>query len=264
MLTDFGLELRMIRLACGERILDMAEKLGETPAFISKLERGVLVLPGGFGEKVIKAYQLNKRRADQVRLAFKRTRAKEKQLTAPEDKSNWYFWGADEPYDKINENGPFATINDAITDAKSKIRCRETVFIFKACWLRSDLNYHIFGFSRCEINSNGQAEEDDIFDKIEKRINAMSDSEREAMRKSIEKAEEDDFFSKIENTNKHEEPVAFCDNSFFEGIEAAEKRIQQVGKTPTLIEQIPDAAWKDWDRRNEDALVIDSSLDEDE
>ena len=262
MLTDFGLELRMIRLASGERILDMAEKLGETPAFISKLERGVLVLPGGFGEKVIKAYQLNKRRADQVRLAFKRTRAKEKQLTAPEDKSNWYFWGADEPYDKINENGPFATINDAITDAKSKIRCRETVFIFKACWLRSDLNYHIFGFSRCEINSNEQAEEDDIFDKIEKRINDMSESEREAMRKSINVREE--MRQKTENANKHKEPVAFCDNSFFDGIEAATKRITKVGKTKTLIEQIPDAAWKDWDRRNEDALVIDSSFDEDE
>jgi len=262
MLTDFGLELRMIRLASGERILDMAEKLGETPAFISKLERGVLVLPGGFSEKVIKAYQLNKRRADQVRLAFKRTRAKEKQLTAPEDKSNWYFWGADEPYDKINENGPFATINDAITDAKSKIRCRETVFIFKACWLRSDLNYHIFGFSRCEINSDAQAEEDDIFDKIEKRINSMSDSERETMRKSINMQE---TMGRIfENTNKQEEPVAFCDNSFFEGIEAAEKRIQQVGKTPTLIEQIPDAAWKDWDRRDEDALVIDNTDEDDE
>ena len=255
MLTDFGLELQMIRLACGDRILDMAEKLGETPAFISKLERGAIVLPGGFDEKVIAAYQLNRRRADQVRLAFKRTRAKEKQLTAPEDKSNWYFWGADEPYDKINENGPFETMNDAITDAKSKIRCRETVFIFKACWLRSDLNYHIFGFSRCEINSNEQAEEDDIFDKIEKRINDMSESEREAMRKSI---------NLQENTNKHEEPVAFCDNSFFEGFEAAEKRITKVGKTPTLIEQIPDAAWKDWDRRNEDALVIDNTDEDDE
>lgn len=262
MLTDFGLELRMIRLACGDRILNMAEKLGETPAFISKLERGELVLPGGFDEKVITAYQLNKRRADQVRLAFKRTRAKEKQLIAPEDKSNWYFWGVDEPYDKINENGPFATINDAITDAKSKIRCRETVFIFKACWLRSDLNYHIFGFSRCEINSAEQSEDDDIFCKIEKRINSMSDSEREAMRKSINMQEK--MGRIFENTNKHEEPVAFCDNSFFEGIEAAEKRIQQVGKTPTLIEQIPDAAWKDWNRRNEDALVVDNTDEDDE
>lgn len=66
------------------------------------------------------------------------------------------------------------------------------------------------------------------------------------------------------NATKHEEPVAFCDNSFFAGIEAAEKRIQQVGKTPTLIEQIPDAAWKDWDQRNEDALVIDNTDEDDE
>lgn len=262
MLTEFGMQLRMIRLACGDRILDMAEKLGETPAFISRLERGELVLPGGFDEEVIKAYQLNKRRADQVRLAFKRTRVKEKQLTAPKDRSYWYFWGAEEPYDKINENGPFETMNDAITDAKSKIRYRETVFIFKSCWLQSDLNYHIFGYSSCEINSAEQSEDDDIFCKIEKRINSMSDSEREAMRKSINMQEK--MGQKIENTNKQEEPVAFCDNSFFEGIEAATKRIKQVGITPTLIEQIPDAAWKDWDRRNEDALVIDSALDEDE
>lgn len=262
MLTDFGMELRMIRLACGERILDMAEKLGETPAFISKLERGAIVLPGGFDEKVIAAYQLNRRRADQVRLAFKRTRAKEKLLKAPEDKSNWYFWGADEPYDKINENGPFATINDAIIDAESKIRYRETVFIFKACWLQSGLNYHIFCYSICEINSDAQAEEDDIFDKIEKRINDMSESEREAMQKSINLQKK--MGQIFENATKHEEPVAFCDNSFFEGLEAAEKRITKVGKTPTLIEQIPDDAWKDWDQRNEDALVIDSALDEDE
>ena len=262
MLTEFGQELRMIRLACGDRILDMAEKLGETPAFISKLERGAIVLPGGFDEEVIKAYQFNKRRADQVRLAFKRTRVKEKQLTTPDDRSYWYFWGAEEPYDKINENGPFATINDAITDAESKIRCRETVFIFKACWLQSELNYDIFCYSICEINSDAQAEEDDIFDKIEKRINDMSESEREAMQKSINMQEK--MGQIFENATKHEEPVAFCDNSFFEGIEAATKRIKQVGKTKTLIEQIPDAAWKDWDRRNEDALVIDSSFDDDE
>ena len=262
MLTEFGMQLRMIRLACGDRILDMAEKLGETPAFISKLERGAIVLPGGFDEKVIAAYHLNRLRADQVRLAFKRTFAKERQLTTPDDHSYWYFWGADEPYDKINENGPFETMNDAITDAESKIRCRETVFIFKACWLRSDLNYHIFGFSRCEINSAEQSEEDDIFSKIEKRINAMSESEREAMRKSINLQEK--MGQIFENATKHEEPVAFCDNSFFEGLEAAEKRIQQVGKTPTLIEQIPDDAWKDWDRRNEDALVIDNTDEDDE
>ena len=64
-------------------------------------------------------------------------------------------------------------------------RRRETVFIFKACWLVSDLNYHIFGYSSCEINSDAQAEEDDIFDTIEKRINDMSESEWEAMRKQL-------------------------------------------------------------------------------
>lgn len=149
-----------------------------------------------------------------------------------------------------------------MTDAESKIRCRETVFIFKACWLQSELNYDIFCYSICEINSAEKAEEDDIFSKIEKRINAMSESEREAMRKSINLQKK--MGQIFENATKHEEPVAFCDNSFLGGLEAAEKRITKVGKTPTLIEQIPDDAWTDWDQRNEDALVIDSSFDDDE
>lgn len=63
---------------------------------------------------------------------------------------------------------------------------------------------------------------------------------------------------------KHEKPVAFCDNSFFEGIEAAEKRITKVGETKTLIEEMSDDVLDNWDRRNEDALVIDSSFAEDE
>lgn len=63
---------------------------------------------------------------------------------------------------------------------------------------------------------------------------------------------------------ENKEPVAFCDNSFFEGIEAAEKRIKQVGKTKTLIEEMSDEVLDNWDRRNEDALVVDSALDEDE
>ena len=63
---------------------------------------------------------------------------------------------------------------------------------------------------------------------------------------------------------ENKKTVAFCDNSFFEGIEAAEKRIKQVRKTKTLIEQMPDDAWNDWDRRDEDALVFDSSFNDDE
>jgi len=61
---------------------------------------------------------------------------------------------------------------------------------------------------------------------------------------------------------ENKEPVAFCDNGFFEGIEAAEKRIKQVGKTKTLIEEMSDDVLDNWDRRNEDALVIDSSFDD--
>lgn len=61
---------------------------------------------------------------------------------------------------------------------------------------------------------------------------------------------------------ENKKTVAFCDNSFFEGIEAARKRIKQVGKTKTLIEEMSDELLNNWDRRNEDALVIDSLFDD--
>jgi len=115
MLTEFGMQLRMIRLACGERILDMAEKLGETPAFISKLERGAIPLPEGFDEKIINSYRLSQHQANQVSQAFKRTQAKEKQQTTASDNKSlagnigwfWVFAGVTR---KLFENGPFKNI----------------------------------------------------------------------------------------------------------------------------------------------------------
>lgn len=77
MLTEFGQELRMIRLACGDRILDMAEKLGVSPAYISRLERGTTPLPDGIVDKLIAAYWLSPHRANQVWKALDRTKAQD-------------------------------------------------------------------------------------------------------------------------------------------------------------------------------------------
>lgn len=77
MLTEFGMQLRMIRLACGDRILDMAEKLGVSPAYISRLERGTTPLPDGIVDKLIAAYWLSPHRANQVWKALDRTKAQD-------------------------------------------------------------------------------------------------------------------------------------------------------------------------------------------
>lgn len=77
MLTEFGQELRMIRLACGDRIFDMAEKLGVSPAYISRLERGTTPLPDGIVDKLIAAYWLSPHRANQVWKALDRTKAQD-------------------------------------------------------------------------------------------------------------------------------------------------------------------------------------------
>ena len=45
MLTEFGMQLRSIRLAYGDHILNMAEKLGVSTAYISRLDRGTTPLP---------------------------------------------------------------------------------------------------------------------------------------------------------------------------------------------------------------------------
>lgn len=74
----------------------------------------------------------------------------------PDNNSDWYFWCSEEPWDKVNENGLFATMKEAIVDAENKIRNKADVLIFKTCWLGSGQDYHIVAVACCKINSNKQ------------------------------------------------------------------------------------------------------------
>jgi len=58
MLTEFGKVLKNIRKDRGERILDMADKLSVTPAFVSNIEHGRKEPPSGFDAKLFSAYSL--------------------------------------------------------------------------------------------------------------------------------------------------------------------------------------------------------------
>ncbi|CAK00997.1 helix-turn-helix domain-containing protein [Bartonella tribocorum] len=59
MLTPFGKTLRKIRIDHAERLLDMAEKLGISVAFLSSVEIGKKSVPVGMEEKVIELYDLD-------------------------------------------------------------------------------------------------------------------------------------------------------------------------------------------------------------
>lgn len=60
MLTEFGRNItRKFRSKNGERLSDMAQKLGITSSFLSNVEHGRRCPPDGFDKKIIKAYALN-------------------------------------------------------------------------------------------------------------------------------------------------------------------------------------------------------------
>lgn len=58
MITPIGKVLRKLRIDDDERLLEMAERLGKSPSFISAIERGTKAPPAGFEEAVIEAYSL--------------------------------------------------------------------------------------------------------------------------------------------------------------------------------------------------------------
>ena len=75
--TEIGKELRRLRIDEDERLLDMAEKLEKSSAFLSAVETGKKTPPVGFEELVIRAYRLAddaaakmRRAADLSRKAF--------------------------------------------------------------------------------------------------------------------------------------------------------------------------------------------------
>lgn len=67
MLTSFGKILRKIRVDHFERLLDMADKLGISVAFLSSVEIGKKSVPIGMEDKIIELYGLDQEKASLLR-----------------------------------------------------------------------------------------------------------------------------------------------------------------------------------------------------
>jgi HTH-type transcriptional regulator, competence development regulator len=72
--TELGKELRRLRIDGDERLLDMAERLEMSSAFVSAVETGKKNPPTNFEELVIRAYRLVGDAAHRVRQAADRSR----------------------------------------------------------------------------------------------------------------------------------------------------------------------------------------------
>lgn len=71
MLTQFGKELRHIRLDRDEKLKDMAEKLGVTVAYLSAVENGKRNIPGNWIETIADVYSLDEKDVKKLeRLAY--------------------------------------------------------------------------------------------------------------------------------------------------------------------------------------------------
>ncbi|EJF85537.1 hypothetical protein MCY_01098 [Bartonella rattimassiliensis 15908] len=67
MLTSFGKILRKIRLDRFERLLDMADKVGISVAFLSSVEIDKKSIPVGMEDKIIELYDLDRNMASLLR-----------------------------------------------------------------------------------------------------------------------------------------------------------------------------------------------------
>lgn len=68
-ITDFGVELRKLRLDHRERQLDMAQRLGVTSALLSAIEAGNRNVTEGMLERIISVYRLSPKQGKQLRSA---------------------------------------------------------------------------------------------------------------------------------------------------------------------------------------------------
>lgn len=59
MVTSFGKFLRNLRMDAGELLLNMAEKLDVSPAFLSGVENGKRKIPGAWLSKISALYKLS-------------------------------------------------------------------------------------------------------------------------------------------------------------------------------------------------------------
>jgi len=69
MTSVIGKQLKKIRVDHDERLLDMANRLGKSSAFVSAIEVGKKTPPQGFEEKIIRAYDLDEGTANDLRRA---------------------------------------------------------------------------------------------------------------------------------------------------------------------------------------------------
>lgn len=70
LLTKLGRFLRKIRIDRGELMLDMAESLGVTPAFLSAVENGKRKPPKEWEERIIELYGIKEENAAEFHEAF--------------------------------------------------------------------------------------------------------------------------------------------------------------------------------------------------
>lgn len=69
MVTELGKQLRSIRAQRGEYLMDMAKKVGLSPAMLSSVENGNRNVPKGFIERVGAIYQLTSAQIEELHRA---------------------------------------------------------------------------------------------------------------------------------------------------------------------------------------------------
>lgn len=67
MITEFGKELRILRIEKDENINAMAKKLGISIAYLSAIESGKRSIPSDLVDKIIEKYHLDKERREVLR-----------------------------------------------------------------------------------------------------------------------------------------------------------------------------------------------------
>ena len=74
MVTAFGKFCRKLRIDRGQIMLNMAELLQVSPAFLSAVENGKKNIPSQWGKKIIELYNLPKDKADELFSAIDRSK----------------------------------------------------------------------------------------------------------------------------------------------------------------------------------------------
>lgn len=70
MITDFGKELRKLRIDRGDILKTMAEKLGMTSSYLSAIECGKRNIPDDLIEKLTEIYELTDEQQDALSVAY--------------------------------------------------------------------------------------------------------------------------------------------------------------------------------------------------